>query len=202
VHLEVTITKAPIMAWADRGVIVTKAKQGPDGAWPENRSSRRTEKVKWEQDGTREEDRLLKTGDFTVSNHDTKDGTTTYELRSKWAAGVSAYRRLTCLVMDSHIWERVAKKVASKYIKGPTVNRRPVTDFGGRGGRHDPAPAGWGVRIEVPNLEIELETVNPDMDEKGGRIGAAYVADRVNEPDVLDIYKATGRHVSTMSRKR
>jgi hypothetical protein len=40
------------------------------------------------------------------------------------------------------------------------------------------------------------------MDEKGGRSGVAYVAGRASEPDVLDIYKATGRHVSTMSRKR
>jgi hypothetical protein len=144
------------MSWADMGIRVTKAKQGPEGAWPENRSSGRTEKVKWEQAGTREEARLLKTGDFTVVNHYTKDGTTTYELRSKWAAGVSAYRRLTCQVPDSHIRESVATRVVGKYIKGLAVIRKPVMDLGGRGGRHDPAPAGWGVRIEVPNLEIEL----------------------------------------------
>ena len=44
--------------------------------------------------------------------------------------------------------------------------------------------------------------MNHDTDEKGGRSGAAYVAGRVNEPDVLDMYIATGIHVITMSRKR
>jgi hypothetical protein len=183
---------------------VATAEQGPAGAWPGDRSSGRTEKVRWEQAGTREETRLLKTGDFTVANHYTKDVTTTYELRLKWAAGVSAYRRLTCLVPEGHIRMKVANKVVRVYIKGLASNKRPVTDLGGRGrhDRHDPAPAGWGPMIEAPNLEIEVEAVNPDMDENGGRSGIAYVAGRAGEPDMLDISKATGRHVSSMSRRR
>jgi hypothetical protein len=75
---------------------------------------------------------------------------------------------------------------------GETRQTRPSP---GRLGSQEP-------RIEAPNLEIELEAVNPDMDENGGRSGVAYVAGRAGEPDVLDIYKATGRHVSSMSRKR
>jgi hypothetical protein len=39
----------------------------------------------------------------------------------------------------------------------------------------------------APNLEIELETANLDMDENGGRSGAAHVAGRAGEPGVLDM---------------
>ena len=55
---------------------------------------------------------------------------------------------------------------------------------------------------EVPNLTIELEPVNPNMDAVGGRYGRPYVAGNASKPDILGIYYPTGRHVSTMKRQR
>jgi hypothetical protein len=77
-HWGVARKEAPLVTWADRGGRVANVEQGPAGAWPGDRSSGRTERVKWEQASTREETRLLNTGDFTAANHYTKDGTSNH----------------------------------------------------------------------------------------------------------------------------
>jgi hypothetical protein len=154
-HWVVPRAETPLMAWADRGVRVSGAAQGPAGEWTGGERSERTERVTWEQAEPSEVTRMLNSGHFEVVTHDTKDGGTTYVLHSKWAAGVSAYKRLACQVRDSDIRNSTAKQVVRRYIRGLEASRKAVKDVrGSEGDRIDPAPAGWGPRIEVPNLTI------------------------------------------------
>ena len=57
--------------------------------------------------------------------------------------------------------------------------------------------------MEVPNLVIELDTVNPDTNEAvGGRQMGAYVVGGDDDPGIVDIYKATGTNVNSMRRDK
>ena len=80
------------------------------------------------------------TGHFVVVNHYASGGRVTYELRSKLKAGVATYMRRMCLTMEHDIHGREAMRIVRKYIRGQSVQRKPVKDQWEGSGRHGPAP--------------------------------------------------------------